>query len=221
MQWRLAKALEVLRSEVNAKWPGRSRESDGAVGDAAHASRASDHNPWITDPPGLNVVSAIDITHDPAGGCDSYALAEWLRQRRDPRIKYIISNRRIVSSEVSPWQWRPYHGANPHDHHMHVSVQEDKARYDDARPWGLADATVVPTAPSAPQPAAAPVTLREGAQGQPVRALQARLTGHGIRTEIDGVFGPATRAAVIRFQQTHGLVADGVVGPQTWKLVLV
>src|ERR1041385_3157781 len=116
MDWRIAKALLELRVEVNNRWPDRSKESDGAIGDASHASRSSDHNPWIEDPPGPNVVSAIDITHDPEHGFDSYSFAEWLRLGRDARIKYVISNRRIFSSEVSPWTWRPYKGQNPHDH---------------------------------------------------------------------------------------------------------
>lgn len=32
---------------------------------------------------------------------------------------------------------------------------------------------------------------------------------------IDGEFGPNTRAAVLEFQQSQGMVADGVVGPET------
>jgi len=33
--------------------------------------------------------------------------------------------------------------------------------------------------------------------------------------KIDGVFGPHTHNAVVRFQETNGLVIDGEVGPQT------
>jgi Putative peptidoglycan binding domain len=47
-------------------------------------------------------------------------------------------------------------------------------------------------------------------RGGGVRALQ-RVLG----VPADGVFGPATEAAVKRWQGRHGLVADGVVGPQT------
>jgi hypothetical protein len=129
MGWRLAKSLETLRSQVNAKWPGRDKSSDGTIGDAAHQATNSDHNPNSA-----GVVTAMDITHDPAHGIDARKLAEVLVASRDPRIKYIISNAQIVSSTVSPWQWRPYTGANAHRAHVHISVAGD---YDDTRPWNL------------------------------------------------------------------------------------
>src|SRR5262245_2992450 len=49
-----------------------------------------------------------------------------------------------------------------------------------------------------------------------VAALQVALYSRGIYDgTIDGERGPATTAAVVRFQRRHGLAADGVVGPRT------
>jgi lysozyme family protein len=137
-KWRVAKALEHLRGQLNAAFPQRSKASDGTIGDAAHASRSSDHNPWVVDE-GIGVVTAFDVTHDPANGCDAGQIAEAIRGSRDSRIKYIIWNRRIANSKklgvVEAWTWRAYTGASPHNHHCHISVQSEKALYDDRRDW--------------------------------------------------------------------------------------
>jgi len=61
-------------------------------------------------------------------------------------------------------------------------------------------------------------TLRLGAHGSAVVALQQRLAAlhyFDMRTA-DGVFGPNTYHAVIAFQKVQGLARDGVVGPVTW-----
>jgi peptidoglycan hydrolase-like protein with peptidoglycan-binding domain/Tfp pilus assembly protein PilF len=54
-------------------------------------------------------------------------------------------------------------------------------------------------------------------RGSPaVRVLQHRLTRAGYAPgPIDGRYGPRTERAVIRFQATHGLLVDGIAGPQT------
>ena len=134
--WRVAKALLQLRRQVDALFPTRSRKSDGTIGDAAHQSRGSDHNPWV-QAGGMGVVTGMDITHDPASGCSGERIAETLRAGRDARIKYIIWNRRICSATVSPWQWRPYAGSNPHDHHVHLSVVAEAGQYDAEASWAI------------------------------------------------------------------------------------
>ncbi|HVG24904.1 MAG TPA: hypothetical protein VND45_12165 [Thermoanaerobaculia bacterium] len=138
--WRVAKALLALREQVNAMAPNRRKKSDGTIGDAAHASRASDHNPWVRDG-ATGVVTAMDITNDPDGGCDAGALANALLASRDPRIKYVIFNRRIASYQqkgtAAPFQWRPYAGSNPHTHHVHISVREVQTAYDSTSPWTI------------------------------------------------------------------------------------
>ena len=49
-----------------------------------------------------------------------------------------------------------------------------------------------------------------------VAALQVTLRHHHVyRGPVDGVIGPATTAAVTRFQRRHGLPANGVAGPRT------
>ena len=143
MAWRLSKSLEKLRQQVNAAAPGRSKASDGTKGDDAHAARKSDHNP---DSKG--VVRALDITHDPKSGVDSEKLAEALRLSRDPRILYIISNRKIASSQAvhgeAAWAWRLYSGSNAHNKHCHVSVVASDALADDVKPWAIEAAFELP-----------------------------------------------------------------------------
>jgi peptidoglycan hydrolase-like protein with peptidoglycan-binding domain len=54
------------------------------------------------------------------------------------------------------------------------------------------------------------IALTSGDEGRQVRLLQEAL---GISA--DGVYGPETEAAVLRYQASRGLTADNVVGPQT------
>lgn len=140
IQWRVAKGLAALRAKINRLAPNRSRACDGTIGDARHRTRTSDHNPWVEDG-GLGVVTAIDITDDPGNGCSAEKLARSLRAARDPRVKYVIWNRRIMNASAidgaAPWEWRSYHGKNPHRQHLHLSIKPDKAAYDSTDDWRI------------------------------------------------------------------------------------
>jgi hypothetical protein len=129
--------LDQLLKQINSSFPNRNKASDGGIGDAAHASRGSDHNPWFVLN-GRNWVTARDFTHDPAHGADMNRMSDELAASRDPRIKYIIFNGLILDSRVGnrPWQWMPYHGTNPHTKHMHVSVMPNASILLTAR-WNL------------------------------------------------------------------------------------
>jgi|SRR5882724_546339 len=59
-------------------------------------------------------------------------------------------------------------------------------------------------------------TLRQGSSGQDVNDLQQKLKDLGFDPKgVDGHFGPGTRDAVMNFQQSKGLQADGIAGPKT------
>jgi hypothetical protein len=148
LAWSVARSLDVLRDEINKSAPKRSKASDGALGDAQHKLRQSDHNPCV----GHEAVCARDITHDPKGGFDSYVFADWLRARcasgAENRVKYIISNRRIASAPG--WAWRKYSGGNPHDKHVHISVNHGPEVYGSARSWGWGQKPTTPSKPTTP-----------------------------------------------------------------------
>lgn len=219
MAWRMAKSLDALLAKVNALSPNRDKSSDGGIGDENHASRSSDHNPWVTDGD-MGVVTARDFTNDPAHGMNSEDLAEALRAAKDERIKYIISNKKIASGtgQGQPaWEWRPYPvppNKNPHNHHCHVSVKSEKSSYDDTREWVIA-MTPSAAAVAAPPVASEPV-LRKGDKGPDVGRLQTLLNAKGVTVGVDDDFGQKTKDAVKAFQAANGLVDDGVCGKYTW-----
>lgn len=220
MTWRLAKSLEVLRKQVNKAAPNRSKASDGTIGDEKHASRSSDHNPWVKDGK-TGVVTALDITHDPAHGIHSEALAEALRASKDARIKYVLSNRKIFAGAggQSSWKWRKYGGVNPHNKHVHLSVKSSKSIYDSDKPWDL-DLPIAPALSlgsvigartqtaadpqSAPTPNVEPVPTPP--DGDPeVYLVQKRLKQIGYNPGgLDGRWGGITAGAIAGFNNDRG-----------------
>ena len=208
---RAARSLDTLLNQLNAYAPRRSRKSDGGIGDVAHRARRSDHNPVN------GVFHARDFTDDPGGGLDALILREALRQSRDSRIRYVISEGQMFSSYpsggVPAWTWRPYRGANAHRRHLHVSVWDRNG--DDPRPW------VLPGMTGAKKPPGEWATLRVGSRGASVRYLQQVLKDDWRSSiTVDGEYGPQTAGYVKVFQRNVGLPATGIVDGATWtKLV--
>ena len=66
--------------------------------------------------------------------------------------------------------------------------------------------------------AAQAATYRQGSTGAEVRTIQDKLKRWGYYDgQVDGIFGEATRRAVVKFQKKNGLQSDGIVGTNTLR----
>ena len=82
----------------------------------------------------------------------------------------------------------------------------------------VADGSVGPKTWTALLSAGQVVTVRGGSTGEAVKRLQRALTAALGRTvAVDGTFGSATESAVVSYQSSRGLSADGIAGPATWS----
>ena len=57
--------------------------------------------------------------------------------------------------------------------------------------------------------------------GKEVIKLQELLQKQGLHVQVDGNFGESTKLAVIDFQKSHQLDADGIVGYRSWEVLLI
>ncbi len=115
-------AIALLR-QATALAPKRMKASDGLLPSAAHlkASPTSDHNTGL----------AVDLTHDPKNGIDCDVIFEKLKE--DERVDYLIFKGKIWSRARRKEGNRKYSGSNPHNKHLHISINDDSAN--DTSPW--------------------------------------------------------------------------------------
>lgn len=101
-------AIAVLR-QATALRPKRKKASDGLLPSAAHISQSpnSDHNTGY----------AADLTHDPENGIDCFEIYEKLQS--DKRVKYLIFRGKIWTLKNGEYR---YTGSNPHNKHLHISI---------------------------------------------------------------------------------------------------
>lgn len=88
--------------------------------------------------------------------------------------------------------------------HNNVDLYASRLRLDTTKPSG---------------PILTDRTLQRGDEGNDVRTLQEALNKKGANVTVDGKFGKGTEAAVKDFQRKSNVAVDGVVGPQTRRLL--
>lgn len=239
--WHFCKAGVALRTELNLRFPGRDKASDGTIGDAAHDNRVSDHNPDAS-----GSVNALDFDRDVYIGDVErsrkaiYEVIEYLISipAAQNRLAYIIYEARIWQNPAvfKTGGWLPYNGKNSHKIHGHFSFRRGSFAADGS-PWFQPIAgpitpppVIVPPAPVNPEPKPVrrefpQVALWEdGDFGEvSVKALQLvlpRTYSDNVPLRIDGDFGIVTKKAVQRWLKTLGYYKgniDGDFGPMSVK----
>lgn len=237
MSWMVVPNLKEGRDQLDARFPNREHGAEGFVGDLAHQSEASSHNPDETGRPefsdhdGKDEVRAWDADkdlNDPTVTMEQVVqhLLAGARSGKFWWIRYIIYKRRIWHKRDG-FVTRAYTGSNPHDDHAHINSDfTQEADTVTGTNWEFAALGQVQPAP-APSPASGVRNLEEGVKGDDVRHLQQFF--HDVfpiyrnyvavkrwqMISVDGDFGPQTKAWVQEFQRRTGLVRDGIVGPNT------
>lgn len=108
---------EVARGDFDAEFPNRDKASDGCCASAQHTAQNpnSGHEAGIA----LDVDAGLDPTNPGRMQEIANSIAAAMLAGLLPQVDYIIYNRRIFNPEIAPF-WRPYHGSNSHETHMHV-----------------------------------------------------------------------------------------------------
>jgi hypothetical protein len=96
---------------------------------------------------------------------------------------------------------------------MHFEVIATPTELDTGIDLGIADTDVN-------EPSTYPTIRIHSQQTKVVKELQKQLNEEGNNLLVDGDFGQRTEAAVLNYQLSHGLIADGVVGPATWTSLI-
>jgi len=127
MKWKLVEGGVTLRAQLDARFPGRDRSSDGSIGDSEHASRSSYHNP---DSRGW--VRALDID-------ENFGRGKWRRGRNgkhlakqliqyaasglpgSDRVLHVVYEDKVASGTYKSSWWKFRGSGYGHTQHIHIS----------------------------------------------------------------------------------------------------
>lgn len=222
--WRLAKSLIVLTSEIEYLFPDTTVWD---IGDKAHQGSWSDHNPNVC----CDVVCAVDILPD--AGLNLAKFVQHIIANPHPNLRYVIFDEKIYQRK-NDFAEQDYNGVNKHKKHAHVSAGNgpdgrSTGNYDNTATWDIDELGKKPSKPPTPPKPSKPSTgklgdkmptIQRGNKGSRVRMLQGLLLAWGYKLTLDGVFGKNTAAAVRDFQSKHAKPVDGIVGKVTWNALL-
>lgn len=236
MGWIGVPCLVEGRSQLNKRFPKRDKGAEGMVGDLAHQSSKSSHNPDRTGNPeyrdgdSKDEVRAVDFDKDLR---DSKVTMEqvvqlWITKLRAGKMKwirYIIFNGRIWSRSDN-FKTHTYTGSNKHSDHAHVN--SDFNNYADTvtgTDWFLSELDK----PVVAKPATAPVVIQKGASGKTVTRIQqffkdvfpAYRDYVSVKRKqmiaVDGEYGAQTASWVMEFQARTHLKRTGKIDAATLK----
>lgn len=133
----LVPALQVFVAEIDARWPNRSRASDGSIASAAHSAGnpTSDHEPGPPGSPSPGRVDAVDITRR---GVDMRLICD--RFEKHAGSRYWI-HEDMISFRSEGWRPRSYAYAGPnrnrHFEHGHFNLDETRSAHTNVKPYGI------------------------------------------------------------------------------------
>lgn len=202
MEWYVDKGLAQLNKQLRKRYPGI---VIGTIGDKHHKP-PSQHVP---EADGSVDASDYMIGHYfPRREADRTFRA--LLRNRDPRLLYVIYDRKIFSSVVQPFRVRDYDGDDPHTGHMHVSVNDLHER--DGSPWKLEARKVTMTDLDGQLP-----VLKFGDDDDDLGHAWVRRVQLLRGITPDGIYGMQTAAAVKKLMNG----GDGrTVGAREWAWLL-
>lgn len=96
-----------------------------------------------------------------------------------------------------PKMFNPHEASTWGEHEFPVGYEQEEEKPARAKPFG-------------PR-----TVLRRGQSGSDIKEMQTKLRNAGFDIKVDGIFGPKTEAAMMKFQKDMGLDSDGVYGKAT------
>lgn len=227
MGWRLAPCLQQYVNEINAMYPGRPKDSDGGIGDAAHRAQKSGHNP---SPQGF--VTAYDITASPLVDM------EYIRRTvcADERTHYFIWQGWIYSARHG-FEKRKYSGGDQHWGHSHLSIKSmtefdigpgaERFWCEKTTPWfgnpNVPAVSLANVVGAADYYASGHTRSNDTYDYVAVKLIQTAINKvRGWELELNGLFDRRTREAYGEFQRHigyRGSDADGIPGMSSLRVL--